>query len=64
MNKIGKELSTMLEVSFTIDDISYLAAILKGSKLHAADAVPYDSVVLGQLIRNLIKDVSAQCKSI
>ncbi|SNT38973.1 transcriptional antiterminator, BglG family [Bacillus sp. OK838] len=60
MNKIGKELSTMLEVSFTIDDISYLAAILKGSKLHAADAVPYDSVVLGQLIRNLIKDVSAQ----
>jgi mannitol operon transcriptional antiterminator len=60
MNKIGKELSTMLEVSFTIDDISYLAAILKGSKLHAADAVPYDSVLLGQLIRNLIKDVSAQ----
>ncbi|MFD4929539.1 BglG family transcription antiterminator [Peribacillus butanolivorans] len=60
MNKIGKELSIMLEVSFTIDDISYLAAILKGSKLHAADAVPYDSVVLGQLIRNLIKDVSAQ----
>ncbi|MDQ7862973.1 PRD domain-containing protein [Peribacillus frigoritolerans] len=50
----------MLEVSFTIDDISYLAAILKGSKLHAADAVPYDSVLLGQLIRNLIKDVSAQ----
>ncbi|WP_330501495.1 BglG family transcription antiterminator [Peribacillus frigoritolerans] len=60
MNKIGKELSNMLEVSFTIDDISYLAAILKGSKLHAADAVPYDSVLLGQLIRNLIKDVSAQ----
>ncbi|MGE7647663.1 BglG family transcription antiterminator [Peribacillus frigoritolerans] len=60
MNKIGKELSAMLEVSFTIDDISYLAAILKGSKLHAADAVPYDSVLLGQLIRNLIKDVSAQ----
>ncbi|MGG4267235.1 BglG family transcription antiterminator [Peribacillus simplex] len=60
MNKIGKELSTILEVSFTIDDVSYLAAILKGSKLHAADAVPYDSVVLGQLIRNLIKDVSAQ----
>lgn len=60
MDKICKELKTKLKVSFTIDDISYLAAILKGSKLHAADAVPYDSVLLGQLIRNLIKDVSEQ----
>jgi mannitol operon transcriptional antiterminator len=58
--KICKDLETTFPVTFTKSDISYLAVMLKGSKLQAADAVPYDSVVLGQMIKNLIQYVSSQ----
>jgi mannitol operon transcriptional antiterminator len=47
-------------IPFSHEDIHYLAVILKGSKLQAADAVPYDSVVLGQRIKKLIQYVSTQ----
>ena len=57
---ICKQLSSVLDVSFSEDDIGYLTAILKGAKLHEANVLPYDSVVLGKLVRNLIKDVSVQ----
>jgi mannitol operon transcriptional antiterminator len=58
--KICAELGTTFSVKFTRDDMSYLAMILKGSKLQAADAVIYDSVLLSQMIKNLIQDVSLQ----
>ncbi|WCK54811.1 BglG family transcription antiterminator [Aneurinibacillus sp. Ricciae_BoGa-3] len=58
--KICKELESTFSITFTGHDISYLSVILKGSKLQAADAVPYDSVVLGQMIKNLIQHVSSQ----
>lgn len=58
--KICQELELMYSVSFTKEDMNYLAVILKGSKLKAADAVPYDSVVLSRMIKNVIQDVSTQ----
>jgi mannitol operon transcriptional antiterminator len=57
---ICRELEKDVPVMFTHEDIHYLAVILKGSKLQAADAVPYDSVILGQRIKNLIQYVSSQ----
>ncbi|WP_066371483.1 BglG family transcription antiterminator [Neobacillus fumarioli] len=58
--KICQELELMYSVSFTKEDMNYLAVILKGSKLKAVDAVPYDSVVLSRMIKNVIQDVSTQ----
>ncbi|KYD11258.1 BglG family transcription antiterminator [Heyndrickxia sporothermodurans] len=47
-------------VQFNRGDIHYLSTVLKGSKLHEAGFVPYDSVILGQLIKNIIQSVSTQ----
>jgi mannitol operon transcriptional antiterminator len=58
--KICDELEIICSVTFIKSDLNYLAAILKGSKLQAADAVPYDSVVLNQKIKSLIRNVSSQ----
>jgi mannitol operon transcriptional antiterminator len=58
--KICMELESKIPVTFTKEDINYLAIILKGSKIQAADAVPYDSVMLGQMVKNLIQYVSSQ----
>jgi mannitol operon transcriptional antiterminator len=58
--KICQELEITLSVSFTNEDLVYLAVILKGSKLKAADAIPYDSIVLSRKIKNLIQNVSTQ----
>ncbi|PLT30064.1 BglG family transcription antiterminator [Peribacillus deserti] len=60
LSTICEELHKVFGVSFTGNDISYLSKVLKGSKLQEADTVPYDSVVLGRLIKALIADVSSQ----
>lgn len=57
---ICNDLESQCPVSFTNEDISYLAVILKGSKLHATDTVPYDSIMLGKKIKRLIQNVSSQ----
>ncbi len=57
---ICTKLEAAFPVKFTKDDIIYLAVILKGSKLQAADVVPYDSIVLSKKVKNLIQDVSSQ----
>ena len=60
MLEICKGLGTAFTVTFTKDDIIYLAMILKGSKLQAADVVPYDSIVISKIVKSLIQDVSSQ----
>ncbi|MFD0826815.1 BglG family transcription antiterminator [Neobacillus sp. M.A.Huq-85] len=54
------ELESLFSFQFKNNDILFLAGILKGSKLQAADIVPYDSVVLSKRIKNLIQHVSSQ----
>ena len=49
--KICKEIEETYSVSFTKADMIYLAVILKGSKLQAADDLPYDRVVLGRKVK-------------
>ncbi|MFC3882385.1 BglG family transcription antiterminator [Bacillus songklensis] len=60
MLKIGRELEHKFDVAFSERDILYLALILKGTKLRGAEAVPYDSIVLAQMIKNVIQSVSDQ----
>ncbi|MDQ0202017.1 BglG family transcription antiterminator [Neobacillus ginsengisoli] len=60
IRKISDELENAFSVEFTKEDLVYLSVILKGSKLQAADEVPYDSVLLSQKIKNLIQNVSSQ----
>ncbi|WP_077622960.1 BglG family transcription antiterminator [Sediminibacillus massiliensis] len=60
INKIADELKDRLSLSLTREDIHLLSVILRGSKLQAADAVEYDRIMLAQLIKNIIHDVSAQ----
>lgn len=60
MENVCKELRNRLSVGLTREDIHFLAVILKGSKVQAADLAYYDSVLLGRLIKNLIRDVSSQ----
>jgi mannitol operon transcriptional antiterminator len=47
-------------VTFTKEDLLYLAVVFKGSKLQAVDAIPYDRVVLNQLVKDIIRSVSSQ----
>ncbi|MGG1675601.1 BglG family transcription antiterminator [Neobacillus sp. NRS-1170] len=60
ISRLCNELEVLFSMKFTKDDLIYLAVILKGSKFQAADAVPYDSVVLNKRIKNLIQHVSFQ----
>ncbi|SFC81995.1 transcriptional antiterminator, BglG family [Bacillus sp. OV322] len=60
MKMLCHEIEEQFKVHFSDSSIHYLAVILKGSKLQNADAVHYDSVILGQYIRNLITYVSSQ----
>ncbi len=60
MEEICKKLQASLSISFTYADKRLLASILKGSKLQEVETVPYDSVVLGQMIKNMIQYVSSQ----
>lgn len=59
MEQLGKELNNKLSVSLTPVDIQFLSIVLKGSKVQGADLGYYDSVVLGNLIKNVIEEVSA-----
>ncbi|MFI8684948.1 BglG family transcription antiterminator [Rossellomorea sp. NPDC077527] len=58
MNTIVEELKQRLSVRMTIRDIQFLTVILKGSKVQDPDVVYYDSILLGHLIKNVIRDVS------
>ncbi|WP_421382729.1 BglG family transcription antiterminator [Bacillus salacetis] len=57
---IGDELKQRLDVSIGESDIHFLSLILKGSKVQAVDSIDYDSIILGQLIKKVIEDVSSQ----
>ncbi|SDI29823.1 BglG family transcription antiterminator [Alteribacillus bidgolensis] len=60
MEKICEELKERFSVPLTSSDIHFLTVILKGSKVQDEGAVYYDSILLGQLIKNVIQDVSSQ----
>lgn len=60
MHKIVQNLEQKFDVVFSENDILYLALILKGTKLRGEQAVPYDSIVLAQKIKNVIRSVSEQ----
>lgn len=60
MEKVCTELSGQFSIGLTAADAHFLAVILKGSKVQTADLAYYDGVLLGRLIKNLIRDVSAQ----
>ncbi|WP_050182688.1 BglG family transcription antiterminator [Domibacillus robiginosus] len=57
---ISKELEKTFSVVFTKEDIGYITTILKGSKLQEAASIPYDSIVLSQMIKHVIQNVSSQ----
>ncbi|PLS10370.1 BglG family transcription antiterminator [Neobacillus cucumis] len=60
IKNICAELEKTFSITFTEQDIIYLAVILKGSKLQAVDVVPYDSLVLSKIVKTLIQEVSLQ----
>ncbi|MEH7491850.1 BglG family transcription antiterminator [Neobacillus niacini] len=60
MLEICRQLETKLDTALYESDILYLAQILKGTKLRGEQAVPYDSIVLAQKIKNVIQSVSLQ----
>lgn len=60
MLKISRQLELKFRPALSESDILYLALILKGTKLREAQAVPYDSIVLAQKIKNVIQSVSLQ----
>lgn len=60
METICSELRERLSVQLSSADVHFLSVILKASKVQTADLAYYDSVLLGRLIKNLIRDVSAQ----
>ena len=60
MERIGTELNHRISTSLIKSDIHYLSVILKGSKVQAADSIDYDSILLGQLIKRVIEDVSTK----
>ncbi|MEZ0482182.1 BglG family transcription antiterminator [Planococcus sp. SSTMD024] len=57
---ICDELHARLGVALTERDVAFLAVVLKGSKIQASNVLYYDSVLLGKLVKNMIRDVSAQ----
>ncbi|MGN8646791.1 BglG family transcription antiterminator [Gracilibacillus sp. HCP3S3_G5_1] len=60
MSQICEGLKEELSIPLSKRDVHYLAVILKGSKLQDTDKVEYDSIMLGQIIKNIIQDVSSQ----
>ncbi|MDN5710267.1 MAG: transcription antiterminator, partial [Planococcus sp. (in: firmicutes)] len=57
---ICEDLHARLGVALTERDIDFLAVVLKGSKIQASNVLYYDSVLLGKLVKNMIRDVSGQ----
>ncbi|WP_409288224.1 BglG family transcription antiterminator [Peribacillus sp. SCS-37] len=60
IEKICRELEAGFPITFADGDLIYLSAVLKGSKLQEAGAVLFDSIILSQKIKNVIKEVSEQ----
>ncbi|WP_282172399.1 BglG family transcription antiterminator [Cytobacillus firmus] len=60
IQEVTSRLGQTFDCEFSEGDILYLARILKGAKWSGAEAFPYDSIVLAQMIRNVIKSVSEQ----
>lgn len=60
IQEVTSRLGQTFDSAFSEGDILYLARILKGAKWSGAEAFPYDSIVLAQMIRNVIKSVSEQ----
>ncbi|RIW32760.1 PRD domain-containing protein [Bacillus salacetis] len=58
MTSIMEELELKFSTRVQGSDIHFLSLILKGSKVQASDAIDYDSIILGQLIKKVIEDVS------
>ncbi|MCM3094199.1 MULTISPECIES: BglG family transcription antiterminator [unclassified Cytobacillus] len=60
IQEITNRLGQTFACDFSEGDILYLSRILKGTKWSGTEAFPYDSIVLAQMIRNVIKSVSEQ----
>ncbi|MGN7175106.1 sugar transporter [Paenibacillus sp. FSL R5-0490] len=60
IQEVISRLGQAFDCAFSEGDILYLARILKGTKWSGTEAFPYDSIVLAQMIRNVIKSVSEQ----
>ncbi|URT68839.1 BglG family transcription antiterminator [Cytobacillus firmus] len=60
IQEVTSRLGQTFDCDFSEGDIHYLARILKGTKWSGTEAFPYDSIVLAQMIRNVIKSVSEQ----
>ncbi|MGY6211177.1 BglG family transcription antiterminator [Cytobacillus firmus] len=60
IQEVTSRLGQAFDCAFSEGDILYLARILKGTKWSGTEAFPYDSIVLAQMIRNVIKSVSEQ----
>jgi mannitol operon transcriptional antiterminator len=58
MQEIAQELKKVLSIRISEAEINFLTLILKASKVQETDAVYYDSIFLGHLIKKVIKDVS------
>lgn len=60
MEQVCVSLKESLSVPLNTNDIHFLAVILKGSKLQDAEGIEYDSIMLGQIIKNIIQGVSSE----
>ncbi|WP_430488045.1 BglG family transcription antiterminator [Priestia flexa] len=60
IESLCKELEEQFSLSINTNDITFLAVVLRASKLQVANAVDYDSIVLGRMIKRVIQDVSIQ----
>ncbi len=60
ISQLCDDLKSELSIPLTKKDVHYLDVILKGSKLQDSETIDYDSIMLGQLIKNIIQDISSQ----
>lgn len=60
IDQLCADLKSALSIPLTKKDVHYLTVILKGSKLQDSETIDYDSIMLGQIIKNIIQDVSSQ----
>ncbi len=60
IQKLCEQLEKDLNIPLKEQDLQFLTVVLRGSKLHDADKIDYDSILLGKFIKHLIQDVSSQ----
>ncbi|QGH33308.1 PRD domain-containing protein [Gracilibacillus salitolerans] len=60
ISQLCDDLKSELSIPLTKKDVHYLDVILKGSKLQDSETIDYDSIMLGQIIKNIIQDISSQ----